>query len=141
MRGRKEWRGGFYARRLRLVDSCTKRREPVSTRGPTLSAMRGRKVGNRTYPLETLVQSITACRARRLNVPSPLPKRVEAKLVGDLGSVHRVRQVLLVGKDEEEGVAELVFVEHALEFLARFRDTLPVVRVDDEDDALGVLEV
>lgn len=48
---------------------------------------------------------------------------------------------LLVGEDKEEGITEFVLVQHSLEFLSSFRDTLPVVRVDDEDDSLGVLEV
>ena len=76
-----------------------------------------------------------------LDEPRPLPKAVEAELVRDLGGVHGVGQILLVGEDEEEGVAELVLVEHALQLLAGLRDTFPVVGVDDEDDALRVLEV
>ena len=51
------------------------------------------------------------------------------------------RKILLVGKDEENGVTELVLVEHALELLASLDDTVAIVAVDDEDDALGVLEV
>lgn len=66
---------------------------------------------------------------------------MKTELVGDLGSVHGVGQVLLVGKDQEESVTELVLVEHALQLLAGLGDTLAVVRVDHEDDTLGVLEV
>jgi hypothetical protein len=66
---------------------------------------------------------------------------VQAELVGNLRRVHRVRQVLLVGEHEQERVPELILVEHALQLLARLRDTLSVVRVDDEDNALRVLEV
>jgi hypothetical protein len=51
------------------------------------------------------------------------------------------RQILLVGEDEEDGLTELVLVEHALEFLACLDDTVAIVAVDDEDDTLGVLEV
>lgn len=75
------------------------------------------------------------------DAPLALPQAVKAKLVRDLSSVHRVGQVLLVGKHEQKRVTELVLVEHALEFLARLRDTLTVVRVNDKDDALRVLEV
>ena len=66
---------------------------------------------------------------------------MEAELVGDLGRVHGVGEVLLVGEHEEERVAQLVLVQHPLQLLARLRDTLAVVRVDDENDALRVLEV
>ena len=38
-------------------------------------------------------------------------------------------------------VAQLVLVEHSVELVARLGHTLAVVRVDDEDQALRVLEV
>ena len=51
------------------------------------------------------------------------------------------RQILLVGENEQESIAELILVEHPLELLAGLRDTFPIVGVDDEDDTLRVLEV
>jgi hypothetical protein len=66
---------------------------------------------------------------------------VEAEFVGDLRSVHRIRQVLLVRENEKEGITELVLVEHPLQLLAGLRHTFPIIRIDDEDDALSVLEV
>ena len=90
---------------------------------------------------------------------------MESELVCDLGSVHGILKlrvsgdahcdatehwwlwrdtygkILLVGEDEEDGVTELILVQHALEFLAGLDDTVAIVAVDDEDDALGVLEV
>ena len=48
---------------------------------------------------------------------------------------------LLVGKDEEHRVAELVLAEHPVQLVARLADAVAVVRVDDEDQALRVLEV
>jgi hypothetical protein len=62
---------------------------------------------------------------------------VQAKLVGDLGGVHGVGQILLVGEDEEKSVTELVLVEHALELLTGLDDTVAIVGVDDENDTLG----
>ena len=50
-------------------------------------------------------------------------------------------QILLVGEDEEKGIPQLVLVQHALELLTRLNNTVAIVAVDDEDDALGVLEV
>jgi hypothetical protein len=50
-------------------------------------------------------------------------------------------QILLVGEDEQNGVPELILIEHALELLAGLNDTVTIVAVDDEDDTLGVLEV
>jgi len=66
---------------------------------------------------------------------------VQAELVGDLGGVHGVGQILLVGEHEQQGVTELVLVEHALELLTCLGNTLSVVRVDDENDTVRVLEV
>jgi hypothetical protein len=51
------------------------------------------------------------------------------------------RKILLVGKDQEKSITEFVLVQHALEFFTGFNDTISIVGIDDEDDALGVLEV
>jgi len=66
---------------------------------------------------------------------------VEAELVRHLRGGHGVGKVLLVGEDEEDGVAELVLVEHAVHLLAGGVDAVAIVGVDDEDEALGVLVV
>ena len=66
---------------------------------------------------------------------------METKLVGDLSGGHGVGKILLVGEDQEEGVSELVLVQHPLKLFPGLGDTLPVVGVDDEDDTLCVLEV
>jgi hypothetical protein len=50
-------------------------------------------------------------------------------------------KILFVGEDEKESIAQLVLIQHALEFLSSLDDTIAIVGVDDEDDALGVLEV
>ena len=42
------------------------------------------------------------------NIPVALAQRVQAQLVGDLSRVHGIRQVLLVGKDQQHSIAELV---------------------------------
>jgi len=92
-------------------------------------------------PLETLVETVSGGSASRLDVPGTLSEAVKTKLVGDLSGVHGVRQILLVGKDKEESVPQLILVQHALELLTRLNNTVAIVAVDDEDDTLGVLEV
>lgn len=92
-------------------------------------------------PLETLVEAISRGGAGGLNVPAAMSQAVKAELVGDFGSVHGVGKILLVGKDQENGVAELVLVEHALKLFAGLNDTVTIVAIDDKDDTLGVLEV
>jgi hypothetical protein len=76
-----------------------------------------------------------------LNIPSSLSEAVEAELIGNLSSVHGVGQILLVGEDKEESITELIFVQHPLQLLASLRNTLSIIRIDYEDDTLGVLEV
>ena len=43
--------------------------------------------------------------------------------------------------NQEQRVPQLVLVQHPLQLLARLDNTVAVIAVDDEDDALGVLEV
>lgn len=50
-------------------------------------------------------------------------------------------QILLVGKDQQQSIPELVLVQHTLQFLAGLVHTIAVVAVDNKDDALGVLEI
>ncbi|KAI6761105.1 hypothetical protein HG531_001658 [Fusarium graminearum] len=57
------------------------------------------------------------------------------------GGVVTYGKILLVGEDKENGIAELILVEHALELLSGLNNTVAIVGVDDEDDTLSVLEV
>ena len=66
---------------------------------------------------------------------------MQTQLIRDLGSIHRIRQILLIGENQQQRISELVLVEHTLQLLAGLDDTVAIVAVDDEDDALRVLEV
>ena len=66
---------------------------------------------------------------------------MQSKLICDLRSVHGIGQILLVCKDKQEGITELILVKHPLQLLPRFRHTFPVVGVHHEDDTLSVLEI
>lgn len=48
---------------------------------------------------------------------------------------------MLVGEDQENGIPQLIFVQHALELLSGLDNTIAIVAVDNKDDTLGVLEV
>jgi hypothetical protein len=93
-----------------------------------------------------------------MTYPGTLAETVEAKLVGNLSSVHRIlnsesaiswkadhssthRKILLVGKDQEERIAEFVLVEHSLQLLTSLDDTISIVGIDHKDDTLSILEV
>jgi hypothetical protein len=66
-----------------------------------------------------------------------------AYIVSSLSDLFRdtYGKILLVGKDQEDGIPELILVEHALELLTSLNNTVTIVGVDNEDDTLGVLEV
>lgn len=66
---------------------------------------------------------------------------MESKLIGDFCCIHCIGQILLVGEDKKKSITELVFVQHSLQFLTGLGHTLSVVRVDDENNTLRVLEV
>ena len=74
-------------------------------------------------------------------IPLTLTKTVQSELISDFSSIHRIWQVLLVGEHQQESITKLIFVQHTLEFFAGLRNTFAVIRVDNEDDALCVLEV
>ena len=48
---------------------------------------------------------------------------------------------LFVGKYEEDGVSELVFLQHAVQLVAGLAHSLTIVAVHDKDESLRVLEV
>jgi len=92
-------------------------------------------------PFETFVETVTRSSAGGLNVPGPLSETVQTKLVGDFSRVHGIWKILFVGKNQEQGIAQLILVEHSLELLTCLNNTISVIRVDHEDDTLGILEV
>ena len=66
---------------------------------------------------------------------------MQAERLGDLSSRHGAGQVLLVGQDQKNRVAEPGLADHALELIARLANPVAVIRVDDADDGLRVLVV
>ena len=49
-----------------------------------------------------------------LDEPCPLAQTVKTKFVRNLRSIHCVGQILLIRKDKEKRITELVLVEHSL---------------------------
>mmetsp|Transcript_888 Transcript_888/g.2773 ORF Transcript_888/g.2773 Transcript_888/m.2773 type:complete len:203 (-) Transcript_888:69-677(-) len=92
-------------------------------------------------PVETLVEAVARGGDRGLNVPLAVPQVLQAKLLAHICGRHRVRQVLLVGQDEEHRVAHLVLVQHLIELLLGVLDAVPVVAVHHVDEAVGALVV
>lgn len=51
------------------------------------------------------------------------------------------RQILLIGKDQEQSIPQLIFVQHTLQLLTSLYHTVTIVAVNNKDDTLGILEV
>jgi len=92
-------------------------------------------------PIEAFVETVPGSGARGLDVPIALTERVQTQLVCDLGCVHRLGKILLVGEDEEDGVPEFVLVQHPVELFLGLAHSLSVVAIHHEDQPLRVLEV
>ena len=50
-------------------------------------------------------------------------------------------KILFVGEDQKESVSKLILVQHALQLLPSLNNTISIVGVNDEDDALSILEI
>jgi len=92
-------------------------------------------------PLQTFVETISGCSTGGLNIPGTLSQAVKAQLICDLSSIHCIGQILLVCENQKNGISELILIQHTLQFLPSLNNTVTIITVNDEDDALGVLEV
>jgi len=131
-------------RPMRTKNQLYKNPKIVQLRIPYTSAAAALDLGLGEFarqPVQSLVETVTLGRARRLDVPLPVPEVLQPELVCELTSAHGIGQVLLVGEDEEMRVSQLVLLQHLLQLVLRLSDPLAVVGVDDEDESLGVLEV
>jgi len=56
-------------------------------------------------------------------------------------TLQAYRQILLVGKDQKQSIPQLILIQHTLQLLTSFDNTIAIIAINDEDDTLGVLEV
>ena len=75
-----------------------------------------------------------------LDVPVPVPHVVEPELVSDLGGVHGLGQVLLVGKHQHHGLPQLVLRQHPVELVSGPRYPLSVIAVHNKNKTICVLK-
>lgn len=93
--------------------------------------------------------------------PCTLSKAVETKLIGNFCGIHSIlsssqysrelrerdmiaeayRQILFIGKDQEHSIPQFILVQHTLQLLTSFHHTFTIVAINNEDDALRILEV
>mmetsp|Transcript_104587 Transcript_104587/g.253871 ORF Transcript_104587/g.253871 Transcript_104587/m.253871 type:complete len:230 (+) Transcript_104587:108-797(+) len=92
-------------------------------------------------PVEALVEAIAGGRTRGLDEPLAVSEVVQPQLLGHFRGSHGIRQVLLVGKDQQHSVAHLIFVQHLGQLLPCVFHAVAVVAVDHVDEAVGALVV
>ena len=92
-------------------------------------------------PLQTLIETISRGGAGCLDVPLTLTKSMKSELIGNLGSVHGIGQILLVGENQQKSITKLVLAQHARQLITGLINTITIVGIDNEDNTLSVLEV
>lgn len=50
-------------------------------------------------------------------------------------------KILFVGKDQKKGIPKFVFIQHPLQLLPGLNNTISVVAINHENDALSILEI
>jgi hypothetical protein len=89
-------------------------------------------------PIKTLIQAFARSGTRALNepgtqnaskwgdfgkdMPVALTQRVQSQFVRHLSSAHGIGQVLLVGENKQDSIAELIFRKHFLELITGGKD-------------------
>jgi hypothetical protein len=79
---------------------------------------------------------------------------MQAQFVGDFRRIHGIRQILkdilvkvhlksylFVGKDKQDSIAQFILGQHTHQFFTGFSHTFSIIAVNNEDQALGILEV
>jgi hypothetical protein len=89
-------------------------------------------------PIHTLLHTPSIDGTTRNDTPIPVLELPQLERLANLACTFRARLILLVGENEERGVAEFFFVEHGAEFFRGCGEALDVGRVDDEDYGGGV---
>ena len=96
--------------------------------------------GGFAEPSEAFSKAISCQSAGSLNIPVSSSKSVEAEFFYDFRNTHN-SHILFVGEDEEDGILELIFRQHFLEFLSSDFHSFFIRRVDNVDQGLSVLIV
>lgn len=92
-------------------------------------------------PVKALIEAVASGGAGGLHVPRVGRDLVHLKTIGDLLGAEGIWQILFVGKDEDDGGAELGRFQHTPQLQTCLLQAVGVVTVDDEDHGLCIEEV
>lgn len=98
-------------------------------------------MGTHHQPVHALIHAAAIHRRARHDAPVAVAKLTEAQRFGNFARALSTRLVLLVGKDEQGSVLELLLVEHGSQLVGSRLEAVNVSRIDDEDDGgrIGVV--
>merc|ERR1719230_2051845 len=88
-------------------------------------------------PGETFVQPIPCGCAGRLYIPISISKSRKPQLLLYLMGLHCFRQILLVRKYENYGIAHLPVVDDPVQLLPRLINPVPICAIHYENEPLG----
>jgi len=94
-----------------------------------------------SQPVKTFIETFTSGSTGRLHMPRVTCNLLHVQTVGHLLSAESVRQILFVGKHQNNGIVELGRFEHLPKLITCLLETSSVVAVDDENDGLRVQEI
>lgn len=85
-------------------------------------------------PIHALRHAPPINRRASHDTPIAIPELAQPQRLGNIAGAPGAGLVLLIGEDQQGGVAELVFVQHGGEFGGGGGQAVDVRAVDDEDD-------
>lgn len=92
-------------------------------------------------PVKTFVETFTARGNRPLHPPLALSDVLQSQLLCDLCSRKRLRQILLVAKDQQRCVREKRLIEKIVQFDLGLLDSCVIVGVNNINNATSVFVV
>ena len=87
-------------------------------------------------PVEPGIKAHSLVRATGLHEPGMIRQLIESKNVRNMGRLHRVFLVLLIGENQHRGSLHVRVVDDFEEFFARFLKTIFVCTIQHENQTL-----
>ena len=125
----------------KMLQQRTWQLEQKSTSTYTTWALHSSRTKSSRQPVQTFVEAISSGSHCRLNEPLPMSQLLQFKILHNFCRCHGIGQILFVGKNQQHRIFECLFLQHLVQFLLSFLDSVTVRTVHDINQRIGVLEV
>lgn len=125
----------------KMLQQRTWQLEQKSTCTYTTWALHSSRTKSSRQPVQTFVEAISSGSHCRLNEPLPMSQLLQFKILHNFCRCHGIGQILFVGKNQQHRIFECLFLQHLVQFLLSFLDSVTVRTVHDINQRIGVLEV